>query len=42
MLRGRDHLENGKIEELADIYERFFLSRFVIPVFHSITSLKKG
>lgn len=31
MLRGRVHLGNKKIEELADIYERFLLSRLVIP-----------
>lgn len=31
MLRGRELLENGKIEEMADTYGRFFLSRLVIP-----------
>lgn len=31
MLRGRVHLGNRETEELADIYERFLLSRLVIP-----------
>lgn len=29
--KGKGAFGNGKIEELADIDERFFLSRFVIP-----------